>query len=185
VTRTGAALNAVIAGILLGFLACAAAVPVSAEEPAHAPAGFRITLPKRRVEAPALRLPGLDGRPVTLDSYRGKVVLLHFWATFCVPCRDEMPALDDLWQQYGNDGLVVLGIAADRGSIGVVRDFVTEFGLGFPVLHDKSGSVRNRYEVTGLPTTYLIGRDGRISGRATGTRDWNSPQAREYIESLL
>lgn len=178
-----------LAGILLAVMSCLVAGPIRSDEHVHGhspdPAGFEITLPKQRVSAPNFGLPDLANQPVTLDNYRGRIVLIHFWATFCLPCRDEMPALESLWQRYGADGLVVLGIAADRGSIEVVRDFAQESGLTFPVLHDASGTVRNRYEVTGLPTSYLIGRDGRISGRTIGMRDWNTAQARAYIESLL
>jgi peroxiredoxin len=163
-------------------LACAAATAV-----AHArePAGFGITPPRERVTAPEFSLPALASRPVALGNYRGTVVLLHFWATFCRPCQDEMPALELLWQRYREDGLIILGVAADRGGIGAVRDFAAQAGLSFPILHDESGAVRNRYEVQALPTSYVIGRDGKISGRAVGARAWNSPQAREYIESLL
>jgi len=183
---TGSAANrARPVDILLALMLCLASSPVLSGEHVHAPAGFEITRPKQRVAAPGFRLPELASTVATLDDFRGKVVLLHFWATFCQPCKDEMPALENLWQRYGPDGLVILGIAADRGSIEVVRDFAARFGLTFPILHDESGTVRNRYEVTGLPTSYVIGRDGKISGRAIGTRDWNAPQAREFIESLL
>jgi len=184
-TDTTPGLAGILLVLLLVLLLFPAPRPAMAGEDDHQPADFGITLPKRRVMAPDIRLPDLAERPVTLERYRGKVILLHFWATFCLPCKDEMPALESLWQRYGADGLAVLGIAADRGSIDVVRDFAAESGLTFPILHDEAGIVRNRYEVTGLPTSYVIGRDGKISGRAIGSRDWNTPQARKYIESLL
>jgi len=164
--------------LLVSVCCCA---PVPAEE---APA-FDITQPKQRLAAPDIRLADLAGLPVALERYRGKLVLAHFWATFCAPCRDEMPALERLWQRYRDDGLVVVAIAADRGNIDVVREFARQTAITFPVLHDAAGTVRDRYEVTALPMTYVIGRDGKISGRAIGTRDWSGAQGRAYIESRL
>jgi cytochrome c biogenesis protein CcmG/thiol:disulfide interchange protein DsbE len=150
------------------------------------PAGtFDITLPKQRLLAPAFQLPDLAASRVSLEDFRGKVVLVHFWATFCVPCLHEMPVLESLWQQYRDQGLVILGIAADRGSVVVVRDFTAKNGLTFPVLHDADGTVRNRYEVVALPMSYIVGRDGRIFGRMIGTRDWASPEGHRIIGDLL
>jgi len=146
---------------------------------------FDVTYPKQRLEAPAFRLPGLNGQIVSLEAYRDKLVLLHFWATFCAPCLEEMPALESLWQEYGRDGLVILGIAGDRGNTDMVREFAIKTGVSFPVVHDQDGRIRNQYEVLALPTTYLVGRDGKLSGRAIGARPWNDPGGREIIESLL
>jgi peroxiredoxin len=146
---------------------------------------FEITPPKQRLPAPAFQLPNLSAARVSLEDFRGKLVLAHFWATFCVPCLHEIPGLEALWKEYREQGLVILGIAADRGSVEVVRDFSEKTGVTFPVLHDADGLVRNRYEVVALPMSYVIGRDGRISGRVIGSRDWNSPEGRRVIEAML
>jgi peroxiredoxin len=146
---------------------------------------FEITSPKQRLMAPVFELPDLAASPVSLQDFRGKVVVAHFWATFCVPCLHEMPELESLWQQYRDQGLVIVGIAADRGDVAVVREFSEKNGLTFPVLHDADGLVRNRYEVMALPMSYVIGRDGKISGRAIGGQAWNSPGGRRVIEDLL
>jgi peroxiredoxin len=98
---------------------------------------------------------------------------------------EELPALESLWRRYRERGLVIVGIAADRGSADPVRKFSSAAGVTFPVLLDPEGVVRKRYEVVGLPMSYLIGRDGRFSGRILGSRDWQDPQAFDYIESLL
>ena len=147
--------------------------------------GFEITAPKQRLAAPAFRLPDLAAGRVSLEDFRGKVVLAHFWATFCVPCLHEMPGLESLWQEYRERGLVIVGIAADRGSVEVVRDFSRKTGITFPLLHDADGLVRNRYEVVALPMSYIVGRDGRISGRMIGSRDWASPEGHRIIGGLL
>ena len=146
---------------------------------------FEITSPKERLMAPVFELPNLAASPVSLEDFRGKVVVAHFWATFCVPCLHEMPELESLWQQYRDQGLVIVAIAADRGDVAVVREFSEKNGLTFPVLHDADGLVRNRYEVMALPMCYVIGRDGKISGRAIGGQAWNSPDGRRVIEDLL
>lgn len=146
---------------------------------------FEITSPKQRLMAPVFELPDMAASPVSLQDFRGKVVVAHFWATFCVPCLHEMPELESLWQEYRDQGLVIVGIAADRGDVAVVREFSEKNGLTFPVLHDADGLVRNRYEVMALPMSYVIGRDGKISGRAVGGQAWNSPDGRRVIEDLL
>ena len=141
--------------------------------------------PRQRVAAPDFRLPTLDGNEVRLSQYRGKVILLNFWATWCRPCREEMPSLQKLWAQFRGQDFVILAVAADRGNPRTVARFAAELNLDFPILLDPAGEVRRHYEVYGLPMTYLIGRDGRISGRAPASRDWHSPAARALIEQLL
>jgi peroxiredoxin len=159
-------------------------LPVAGETAAQ-PVEFEMSFPRQRLPAPAFTLSDPENSPYSLDEYRGKVILLHFWATFCAPCLEEMPALETLWQRYRERGLVVLAIAADRGDSRVVSDFAVNTGVSFPVLLDPDGVVRNRYEVVALPMSYLVGRDGRFSGRIMGTRDWNGPAGREVIETLL
>ena len=172
-----------VAGLLVLVSVLSVAVPagVVAEEAA----AFKLTYPKQRLEAPVFQLPDLNGNAVSLETYRDKVVLVHFWATFCIPCLGEMPVLESLWQEYGGKGLVILGVAGDRGDTETVREFTEKTGVTFPVVHDADGRVRNQYEVAGLPTSYLVGRDGKISGRAIGTRSWDEPGGREVIETLL
>ncbi len=152
---------------------------------AGAAADFGVQLPRQQKPAPAFALADLHGEAVSLQSLRGKVVLLHFWATWCVACRHEMPKVERLWQQYRRQGLVVLAVNVDRGGADSVRDYVREYGLSFPVVLDPQGELRNRYAVRALPTTYVIGRKGRILGRIFGARDWGSPNAQVWIDALL
>ncbi|RMD78019.1 MAG: TlpA family protein disulfide reductase [Gammaproteobacteria bacterium] len=141
--------------------------------------------PKVRLPAPPFRLPRLGGGEAALEAYRGRVVLINFWATWCRGCAAEMPALERLWRRYRERGLVVLGVSADRGDPGVVRAFLRRLPVSFPILLDRDGAVRRRYEVWALPFTYLVGRDGRLRARAVGERDWDGPAARAVIEALL
>ena len=146
--------------------------------------GFGVVRPKVNKPAPAFSLVGLDGLRHRLSDYRGKAVILHFWATWCTACRHEMPQLAALQKQHESD-LAVVGINVDRGNrAGVVR-FMEQIHVDFPCLLDATGEVRNRYHIRALPTSYLIGRDGRFVGRMIGGRDWRSPAAGKLIDDLM
>jgi len=146
---------------------------------------FGVQQPKVYKSAPDFSLTMLGGGEKALADYRGKVVLIHFWATWCVACRHEMPQIEQLWQRYRDDGLVVLGVNVDRGNISGVRDFVRQRNLSFPSVLDPDGSVRNTYEIRALPTSYLIGSDGKIIGRIIGGRKWNARRATAMVEQIL
>ncbi len=146
---------------------------------------MKITVPRARLSAPDFTLPDLKLANVRLSDYRGKLVLLNFWASFCAPCRSEMPALENLWQRYRDKGLVVLALSTDRDNLRRVETFIKEGHYSFPILLDTAGAVRKNYEIRALPTSYLIGRDGKFIGRVIGGRDWDSAQGRKMIELLL
>lgn len=148
-------------------------------------AGMDVKTPKVRLEAPAFTLPDLDGNETRLSDFKGKVVLLNFWATWCGSCREEMPGMQTLWERSRDKGFVILAVAADRGDKEQVETFAQGFALTFPILLDPGGDVRNRYEVAALPMSYLIGRDGRISGRVIGSKAWASQKAFALIDHLL
>lgn len=171
--------------LLPSLLLLAAAMPAWAT-PARAGvlADFGVQRPHRSVPAPDFTLPRLGGGPLSPSGLRGRVVLLHFWATWCVSCRQEMPQIGALQARYGKD-LAIVGINVDRGNPAGVARFVHTLGLGFPTVLDAAGTVRQRYRIRALPTTYLIGRDGTIIGRIIGARDWHSPAARNLIDRLV
>lgn len=169
----------------LFHLLCALAVMATGTARAADPAGLDVIKPKVRVQAPAFSLDSLDGGTDELMDYSGKVVLLNFWATWCIPCREEMPAMQRLWERYRDQGLVILAISVDRTKRKHVASFVNKQKLNYPILMDPEGEVRNRYEVVGLPMSYLIGRDGKISGRVIGGANWDSSEAYTLVEQLL
>jgi len=146
---------------------------------------FGIQLPHQRKPAPLFSLPKLGGGEVSLADARGKLVLLHFWATWCVPCRHEMPLLHRMEQGMDANGFRMICINVDRGDSDDVREFINQVSPQFHTILDPEGSVRNRYAVRGLPTTYLIGRDGKIIGRIIGARDWTSSAARALMVALM
>jgi peroxiredoxin len=111
-------------------------------------------------EAPDFRLKTIEGREVSLSDYRGKVVLINFWATWCPPCREEMPLFQRVYEKYKDRGFEILAISTDD-YVEPVKKFVKEYKLSFPILYDDKNVV-GLYEVQGLPTSFLIDRDGKI-----------------------
>jgi cytochrome c biogenesis protein CcmG/thiol:disulfide interchange protein DsbE len=121
----------------------------------------------------------VDGPALSLESLRSRVVLLNVWATWCLECRAEQ-----LHRDYATRGLTVLALNFGEEP-GTVRQYAHELGLTMPLLLDPTGAIRKSYGVIGLPTSFLIGRDGRAVARAIGPREWGSAEARALIESLL
>jgi peroxiredoxin len=134
--------------------------------------------------APDFALPTVDGKQVSLREYRGKVVFLNFWATWCIPCREEMAGLEQLHQKYQAQDLVVISIDL-KETAEQVKTFFQKHNLSFPALLDQNGSVFRDYLVAGMPTTYLIGRDGMLIARGVGGRDWLRAEALELIKELI
>lgn len=118
--------------------------------------------------APRYEYATLDGRVLGSDSLRGKVVLVNFWATWCLPCRAEMPLLDQMQQRHANAGLVILGLAVDRASTASVRAFVEERGITYPIAHVGPEAEQTFGGVRGYPTSFLIDRTGRIRHTVLG-----------------
>ena len=122
----------------------------------------------RGLPAPDFELASLDGKKVKLSDFRGKAVLLNFWATWCPPCKEEMPWFVDLQKKYGNNGLVVIGVALDDTEAPKIAQFVSEMGVNYPILLG-TNKVSDQYgSVDFLPTTFYINRDGKIVGKGTG-----------------
>jgi len=126
----------------------------------------------------------LDARPLSLTDLRGKVVIVNFWASWCLECRPEMPILERLHREFAGRGLAVIGINAREDKQAVAR-YAAELRLTFSLVLDPEGRINHRYGVIGIPTTFVIGRDGRAVAFGVGPRDWGSPPARALIEVLL
>jgi peroxiredoxin len=123
------------------------------------------------IQAPDFELASLDGRKVKLSDYRGKAVLLNFWATWCPPCKIEMPWFVELQKQYAKDGLVVIGVAMDDTEPQKISEFAHEMGLNYPVLLGTDQVSDDYGNVQYLPTTFYIDRDGKIVSKAAGLFD--------------
>ena len=133
--------------------------------------------------APSIVLHTLDGEPVTLEQYRGQVVLVNFWATWCPPCRIEMPAFQRVYEARRDEGFVILALSTDAGGSGAVRDFLEERGLTFPAAMATQASVQAFGGVRALPTSFLIGRDGRVRQEVSGI--FLEPALRMAVGRLL
>jgi peroxiredoxin len=135
---------------------------------------------------PAFTLSTLDGRSVTLADHADKLVVLNFWATWCVPCDQEMPTLEALWQRYAKRGLVVVGVSVDRGAPRMVLEpYLRNKKLTFPIWLDPDMEVARAWRVTGVPATFLVRPGGEVIGMAVGPREWDSREMRALLESQL
>jgi cytochrome c biogenesis protein CcmG/thiol:disulfide interchange protein DsbE len=142
--------------------------------------------PEERVPFRVLfELPDVQGHLVRLVDLRGRPVLLNIWATWCFPCREEMPSMNALYKDYGVKGLAMVAIATDTGGKAVVAPFVQAHGLTFSVLLDPQSMVGTQLQVSGIPTSYLLDKRGRVISRVIGPHDWNSRKIRHLVEQLL
>ncbi|MBM3884374.1 MAG: TlpA family protein disulfide reductase [Gemmatimonadetes bacterium] len=156
-----------------------AALPVAAPTDAPAPTtggpgatGAAPTPPVREVKG--------------IDDYTGDVVLLNIWATWCGPCRVEMPSMQRLQERLGPKGLRIVAVSVDDpGKAGDIRGFAQELGLTFELLHDPTKAIERTYQTTGVPETFLIGRDGTIRRRSIGAEAWDSEANVAQLERLL
>ena len=138
------------------------------------------------VAAPDFSLEDIDGEQHALSDYRGKVIMLNFWATWCPPCRREIPSMESIYQDLGDKGFVVLGVNEFETPDHVFA-YTGQLSVSpaFPILFDGKGEVANKYVVKGLPTTVLINRKGQVVYRAVGGRDFNHPEVDNVIRALL
>ena len=133
---------------------------------------------------PALQLADLDGKAHRLADYRGKVVLINFWATWCAPCRDEMPSIERLRASLEGRPFVVLAVnLAEPESR--IRKFLEAVPLRFPTLLDRDGAATRAWQAKYLPATYIVGPDGRIRYRHLGELDWSTPEVQKLIVGLM
>lgn len=137
------------------------------------------------VAAPDFQLWNLEGEPVSLSSFQGRVVMLNFWATWCGPCRVEMPAMEVLYRQFKRNDFEILAISTDAQGPAVTRPFRDSMGFSFPILHDSDFRVGVTYGTRTLPMTFLVNRHGIITHRIFGARDWQSPEAQQMIDTLI
>ncbi len=125
------------------------------------------------------------GRQVTLADYKGQVVLLNIWATWCEPCKVEMPSMEQLQKELGPAGLKIVAVSVDEGGVEAVRQFARDYGLTFEILHDPSGRIQRIYQTTGIPESFVINRDGRIVKKVIGASNWDATVNKDLVRRLL
>jgi len=138
--------------------------------------------PKIRLDAPDFSVRD-NQKSFSLREYKGKIVLLNFWSVECKPCIDEMDSLDILSRRFFKQGLRIIAISADPKD--KLKQFTKKHNYHFRILHDSNAKIRKRYEVMGLPTSYIIARDGKFSARIVGSRDWKNEKIIRYFQKTL
>jgi len=127
------------------------------------------------VPAPNFTFPNLGGKMVSLADYKGKVVLLNIWATWCPPCVEEMPSMEKLHQELKDEGFEILAVSIDVSGAKAVLPFIKKHKLSFPALTDNKGAIKSLYQTTGVPESFIVDKDGIIAEKIIGPRDWATP----------
>ncbi len=144
--------------------------------------------------APDFALVDLQGTPRSLEDFRGNVLLLNIWATWCTPCKEEMPSMQRLFDEIADGDFRILAVSIDRAPPdddprnplgGKLRAFADSLGLSFTILHDPTGEISTTYQASGVPESYVLDREGRIAERIRGPREWDEPRAVEMIRGFL
>ncbi|MGD2186428.1 MAG: TlpA disulfide reductase family protein [Desulfobacterales bacterium] len=135
--------------------------------------------------APDFTFPGLNGKMVSLSDYRGHVVLVNVWATWCPPCVDEMPSMEKLYQELKAENFEILAVSIDAPGSKAVAPFMKKYNLSFPALMDPEGSIQALYQTTGVPESFIINQEGILIEKVIGARDWATPEFIDFFRDLL
>jgi len=149
------------------------------------PPGVDVEKSEVGFKAPGFTVRNLKGQRVQLADYQGRVVILNLWATWCGPCRVEMPGLENLYRRFRSEGLEILAVSLDKGSTDPIQKFSDEYQLSFPVLVDSDGQVEGLYNSFTIPTTYVIDKKGMVVAEVDGAKNWESEETFEALEYLL
>jgi len=140
---------------------------------------------KDNLPAPDFTFPGLDGKMVRLSDYKGKVVLVNIWATWCPPCVDEMPSMEKLYQKLKGENFEILAVSIDEPGLKAVAPFMKKSNLTFPALIDSEGTIKAVYEITGIPESFIIDQQGILLKKIVGPVDWATPNIFRFFSDLI
>src|SRR6266568_3703707 len=165
------------------LLVAIATLPVgAAEDPARA---LDLIKPNRQHQARDFKVTALDGGRLSLADLKGKVVFLNLWATWCGPCKEEMPAMERLWRRYKANGLIFVALSMDAQGARVVKPFVDQARFSYPIGLDPKMEVAQLYGARAVPATFIIDRSGNLFAFALGPREWDSKAAAPFFDALL
>jgi peroxiredoxin len=179
---TRVAMWPVVCRLALVMLACVALPAVAAVDPASE---LDLIKPNRQQVAKDFKVASLDGKRLRLADHKGKVVFLNLWATWCPPCKEEMPAMERLWQRYREHGLVVIALSMDSGGAKAVKPYIERARYTYLIGLDPKMEVADLYGARSVPSTFIIDRSGMLRAIALGPREWDGKAAFAYIETLL
>jgi peroxiredoxin len=149
-----------------------------------APPQQTLTAVEKLPPAPDFELRDMDDNSYRLSAQRGKVVIINFWATWCPPCLKEMPSMQRAWEQLRDEGVEMWAINVGESDEEIFL-FTARYPVDFPLLLDSDSSITDQWPVIGLPSTFIVDREGRIAYRAIGGREWDAPELLEQIHTLL
>ena len=135
--------------------------------------------------APDFTLPGLDGKMVSLSDYRGHVVLVNVWATWCPPCVDEMPSMEKLYRELEGENFEILAVSIDALGQKAVAPFMKKYNLSFPALMDPDGTIKTLFQTTGVPESFITNQEGILIEKVIGPKDWATPPVVGFFRNLL
>jgi peroxiredoxin len=144
-----------------------------------------VIVSREGIPAPDFTFPGLDGKNTSLSDYKGKVVLVNIWATWCLPCVEEMPSMQKLYNEFNGKDFEILAVSIDAAGVDAVAPFMKKHKLSFPALMDPKGTIKSRYGVTGIPESFIIDKKGVLVGKIIGPRDWATQEVFGYIQDLI
>jgi len=167
---------------VLLLLACSTLPAGAVEDPAHA---LDLIKPNRPQQAKDFKIAALDGGRLNLADFKGKVVFLNLWATWCGPCKEEMPAMERLWQRYKGEGLVVIALSMDSGGAKTVKPYIERAKYTYAIGLDPKMEIAQLYGAHSVPSTFIIDRNGALRAIALGPRDWDGRASFAFFEALL
>ncbi|QPL44959.1 TlpA family protein disulfide reductase [Halomonas sp. A40-4] len=175
----------ILAGYLVAILLMTATpLAMAAPSESSGPQGFLIWAQPKEVSE--IHFEDSDGAPLTLADFEGKLILLNLWATWCGPCREEMPTLDTLQAELGSDNFEVVALSIDRKGIEIVNEFYQEIGIEHLAPYiDKTGMASADLGAVGIPTTLLLDRQGKEIGRLVGEAEWNTQDMIDFLTEMI
>jgi cytochrome c biogenesis protein CcmG/thiol:disulfide interchange protein DsbE len=174
-TRPGPSLKLLLT-ILFAVIASVLLIFFLRNEPKQLQVGF---------PAPNFTFPDLNGRQVSLSDHRGKVVLVNIWATWCPPCKEEMPSMQKLYEKFKGENFEILAVSIDSTGRDAVAPFMRKMNLTFPALLDPKEDIRSLYGVTGVPESFIIDQDGIVVEKIIGPADWATPKVFLFFQHLI
>ncbi|MFQ5480272.1 MAG: TlpA disulfide reductase family protein [Thermodesulfobacteriota bacterium] len=167
----------VIIGVVVAVIVIVVVVVMSQKQ--------KFTLMSPGAEAIDFTLPDLEGAEHKLSDYRGNVVFLNIWATWCGPCKEEMPSMQFMHEKFKGKPFKIVAVSIDSTPDSDVKKFADELGLTFIILHDRKGDIKDTYKTTGVPETFIIDQNGIVAEKIWGPRDWSEPKNLYTIKNLL